>query len=70
MKIYQFFDAAPQSKQSGRLFLQLSQLGLPHALTRKRVLPPPPCGSGGAHLLAGKGVGCPYSEEGTDTVVL
>jgi hypothetical protein len=44
----------PQSRQSARLFLQSSELGLPHPLTRKQV----------------RGWGSPSSDEGTYTVVL
>jgi hypothetical protein len=48
----------PQSRQSAKLFLQLSELGLPKPLTRRRVCPPPPLVlGGGAHSLARKGVG-------------
>ncbi len=32
----------PQSRQSAKLFLQSSELGLPHPLTRRRVCPPYP----------------------------
>jgi hypothetical protein len=55
-------------------FLQSSELGLPHPLTRRRVLselsPPPLWWGGGAHSHAGEGVGGPNSNEGTDTMVL
>jgi hypothetical protein len=55
----------PQRRQSAKLFLQSSELGLPHSLTRKRVCnPPPPApfgplhpGGGGAHSLSGEGMG-------------
>jgi hypothetical protein len=43
-----------QSRQSAKLFLQSSKLGLPHPLTRKQV----------------RGWGSPSSDEGTYTVVL
>ena len=43
-----------QSRQSAKLFLQSSELGLPHPLTRKQV----------------RGWGSPSSDEGTYTVVL
>jgi hypothetical protein len=43
-----------QSRQSAKLFLQSSELGLPHPLTRKQV----------------RGCGSPSSDEGTYTVVL
>jgi hypothetical protein len=47
----------PQSKQSAKLFLQSSELGLPQPLTRRRVCPPP-FGSGGRGILSGeRGVG-------------
>jgi hypothetical protein len=36
-----------QSRQSARLFLQSSELGLPQPLTRRRVYPPPPRFLGG-----------------------
>ncbi len=49
-----------QSRQSTKLFLKSSELGLPH-----------PFGSWGrAHSLGGEGVGDPNSNEGTYTVVL
>ncbi len=64
-----------QSRQSARLFFQSSALGLlpPPPLTRRRVCTSPPLvQGGGSHLLAGGGWGGggPYSDEGTDTVVL
>jgi hypothetical protein len=40
----------PQSRQSAKLFLQSSELGLPQPLTRRRVCPP--FGSGGRSTLA------------------
>jgi hypothetical protein len=47
-----------QSRQSARLFLQSSELGLPRPLNRRRVCPPPPLvqGGGGAHSPAVEGV--------------
>jgi hypothetical protein len=46
----------PQSRQSAKLFLLSSELGLPQPLTRRRVCPPP--GSGGRGTVAGeRGVG-------------
>jgi hypothetical protein len=55
----------PQSRQSARLFLQSSELRLPHPLTRRRVCPPLVQGEG-AHSLAGEGGwGGPNSDEGT-----
>ncbi len=60
-----------QSRQSARLFLQSSELGLPQPLTRRRVCPPLLVGGGGGgNSLAGEGVVGPNSVEGTDTVVL
>ncbi len=58
-----------QSRQSAKFILQSSVSGLSHPVTRRRVCPPP-FGSGGAHWLAGEGVGGPDSNEGTDTVAL
>jgi hypothetical protein len=45
-------------RQSAKLFLQSSELGLSHPLTRRRVSPPPPnpC-SGERGTLAGEGLG-------------
>ncbi len=61
-----------QSKQSAKLFLQSSELGLPQPLTPWRVCPctPPPVMGGGAHSLAREGWESPNSDEGTYTVVL
>ncbi len=49
----------PQSRQSAKLFLKSSELGLPQPLTRSRVCPPPPPpgSGGGAHSLAREGLG-------------
>jgi len=50
----------PQSRQSAKLFLKSSELGLPQPLTRRQMCPPPlhAPGSGGRGTLAGKrGVG-------------
>jgi hypothetical protein len=48
-------------------FLQSSELGLPHPLTRRRVLselsPPPLWGGGGAHSHAGEGVVESHSDQ-------
>jgi hypothetical protein len=46
-------------RQSARLFLQSSELGLPHPLTSRRVHAPPPLWfrAGGTHSLAGEGMG-------------
>jgi hypothetical protein len=47
-----------QSRQSPKLFLKSSDLGLPQPLTLKRVCPPPPpVLGGGAHSLAREGLG-------------
>jgi hypothetical protein len=54
--------------QSIRLFLQSSELALPHPLTHRRCVLPFGSG-GGTHLLAGGGVGGPNSDEGTDVVL-
>jgi hypothetical protein len=64
-------EAYTQSRQSAKLFLQSSELGLPHPLTRTRVCTPPLLlVPGGPHSLSGEGVGGPSSDEGTDAVVL
>jgi hypothetical protein len=49
--------SAAQSRQSAKLFLQSSELGLSQPLTRRRVCPPPPpfTGSGGMGIIAGEG---------------
>ncbi len=45
-------------RQGAKLFLQSSDLGLPHPLSRRRVAPPPTLWSGeGTHSLAGEGLG-------------
>jgi hypothetical protein len=44
-----------QSRQSTRLFHQLSELGPPHPLAHRRVCPPPLVRGGGTHSLAEKG---------------
>jgi hypothetical protein len=54
-----------QSGQSANLFLQSSELGPHHPLTRSRVCPPPLVSGGGTHWGEG-----PNSDEGTNTVVL
>ncbi len=59
-----------QSRQSARLFLRSSELGLPHPLPAGE-FSPRVCLGGGGHSLGGEGVGeGPDSDEGTDTVVL
>jgi hypothetical protein len=49
----------PQSRQSAKLFLQSSELGLPPSLSRKRVCPPPfgPVEGGEFTLACGRGNG-------------
>jgi hypothetical protein len=61
---------APLSRQSAKLFLQSSEMGLPQPLTRRRVCPP--FSSGGRGTLAGERGGweSPNFDEGTYTVVL
>jgi hypothetical protein len=46
-----------QSRQSAKLFLQSSELGLPQPITRRRVCPLPSVLGGGAHSLAREVVG-------------
>jgi hypothetical protein len=60
--------AGPQSRQSAKLFLQSSEMGHPQPPTRRRVCPPP-FGSGGAHSLAGEGLGESQFRRVTYTVV-
>ncbi len=57
-----------QRRQSAKLFLQSSELGLPHSLTRRRLCPPPLWFGGGAgtHSLAGNEGGRSNSNEGGD----
>ncbi len=58
-----------QSRQSTRLFLQSSELGLPTPHLQANVSPH--FGSGGEHTrLQERGYLGPSSDEGTDTVVL
>jgi hypothetical protein len=61
----------PQSRQSAKLFLQSSELGLPHPSTAGECAPPPPLVPGGRGTLACRrwGGGIPIPE-GTYTVVL
>jgi hypothetical protein len=70
-------SSTPESRKSAELFLQSSELGLPHSLARRRVCSPllrfgGGGGVPGTHSLAGEGVGGFHSnsDEGTDTVVL
>jgi hypothetical protein len=58
----------PQSRQSAKLFLKSSELGLPQPLTRRRVCPPPP-GEGDTRWRE-RGWESHNSDEGTNTVVL
>ncbi len=61
----------PQSRLSAKLFLQSSELGLPHPTTRRRACPPPPLNRGEGHTRwREKGWESPNSDEGTYTVVL
>ncbi len=63
-------QCTPQSRQIAKLFLQLSELGLSHPLSRRRVSPPPRFW-GEDTLACVRGVwGSPNSNEGTYTVVL
>ncbi len=50
-------SSTPQSRQSAKLYLKSSELGLPQPLTRRRVCPPPPGLGGGAFSLARVGLG-------------
>jgi hypothetical protein len=65
-----FFIEDTQSRQSAKLFLQFSELGFPHPLTRKRVCPPLWFRGEGGTLACGRGVGESQIRRGTDTVVL
>jgi hypothetical protein len=57
-------------RQSAKLFVQSSELGLPQPFTRRRVCPSPP-GSGGGHTRWREtGSKSPNSNKGTYTVVL
>jgi hypothetical protein len=59
------FGNRSQSRQSAKLFLQSSELGLPHPLTRRRVVYVPLfVGSGGGGTLACEkgGVGVPRGQ--------
>ncbi len=53
-----------QRRQSAKLFLQSSELGLPQPLIRGRVCPSPLDPGGGAHSLARDGVGESQSRRG------
>ncbi len=58
-----------QSRQSAKLFLQSSELGLPQPLTRRRECPPWLWGEGHTRWR-GRSCESPNSDEGTYTVVL
>ncbi len=71
--IGEVFFPRPQSRQSAKLFLQSSELGLPIPLAAGEcALPPPhPLVRGGGHTrLRERGWVSPNSDEGTYTVVL
>jgi hypothetical protein len=54
-----------QSRQSTKLSLQSSELGLPHPLGRRQVCTPPLVeGGGGPQSLTGEGVGGPIPTRG------
>jgi hypothetical protein len=53
LKLFLIQNNGTQSRQSAKLFLQSSELGLPQPFTRRRVCPPSP-GSGGRSTLAGE----------------
>ncbi len=61
-----------QSRQSAKLFLQSSELGLPNPSPSGECAPPPfgPGGGGWIHSQGERGWGSPNSDEGTNTVVL
>jgi hypothetical protein len=66
-------DSPAKCRQNARLFLQSSELGLPHTLIHRRVCSPLLWfGGGGIHTHCGKGCGgVPIPTRGqTDTVVL
>jgi hypothetical protein len=50
----EYYGGEAQSRQSAKLFLQWSELGLPQPLTPT---PPPPVLGGGEHSLAREGLG-------------
>ncbi len=57
--------------QSAGFSYQSSESGPPHPLAPLGSVAPPPLGPRGVtHSLAGKGVGGPNYDEGTDTLVL
>jgi hypothetical protein len=57
-----------QSRQSGKLFHQSSELRLPQPLTRRRVCPPPRFWGEGHTRWRERGWEIPNSDEGTYTV--
>jgi hypothetical protein len=61
-----------QRRQSAKLFLQSSDLGLPQPLTRRRLSPPPPLWFRGKGHTSWRERGweSPNSDEGTFSVVL
>jgi hypothetical protein len=60
-----------QIRQSAKLFLQSSELGLPQPLTPRRVVPPPPGSGGEGHTRwRERGWESPNCDEDTYTVVL
>ncbi len=69
--LFSWFNIVVQysSRQSAMLSLQSSELG-PPAPSPEGECCPPPLVPGGAHSLAGEGVGGPTSDEGTGTVEL
>ncbi len=58
-KKYTVGDCDAQSRQSTKLSLQSSEVGLPHTAGESVPPPPPPFGSG--EKLPGEGVGGPFS---------
>jgi hypothetical protein len=68
MSIGQVHGSHPQSRQSAKLFLQSSELGLPQPLTRRRVCPPKFWGEGYTRWRE-KGWESSNSDEGSYTVV-
>ncbi len=60
-----------QSRQSAKLFLHASELGLPNPLAAGECAPHPLGRGGGGHTrLRERGLGSPNSDEGTYNVVL
>ncbi len=67
-KILGIEKLSAQSRQSAKLFLQSSELGLPQPLTRRECAPPPPRVWGAGHTRWGWE--SPNFDEGTYIVVL